>query len=252
MTRREVRKIMARVEAAGGCFYLTHHDTGRGGYFDCDVPTAELASTFGDTVRDNADLIFEILKPRTPSSRRKKTCRICRSGSGCRTRYKHAQVKCPNCGHGCHVHNRVVYGFDGKELIPACCGYPVAPFQRCPCPGWPVPPPVEKPRQRKTNPTQQENLMGLLIPDEDLRRSLDKYEAEQARLQAAQPRVKTHAQIACEIVREDPSVTVQQLVEASGRPPSWVRRTLKAAGLKAAQATRKRGNRGEALVEQSR
>lgn len=82
--------------------------------------------------------------------------------------------------------------------------------------------------------------MPLLIPDEDLQRSLEKYEAEQARLQNAQPRKKNHAEILLECYRDFPGATVAEFSEASGRSPSWVRKVLRQNGLKAAKAPRQR------------
>ena len=70
--------------------------------------------------------------------------------------------------------------------------------------------------------------MSQLIPDEDLIAARERYEQ-------AQPKpAKTRAEILCEIVREDNSVTVRELAEAAERSPSWVRKILRANGLTAA------------------
>jgi hypothetical protein len=64
--------------------------------------------------------------------------------------------------------------------------------------------------------------MPFLIPTEQLLASRRKYEAE---------RPKTHAEILCIIAREDPTVTVSELAEASGHSLAWVRKHLKLAGI---------------------
>ncbi len=72
-----------------------------------------------------------------------------------------------------------------------------------------------------------------LIPVEDLIRAHERYLREQERLRAESQttRPKTKAEILCEIAREDPTVTVAELAEAAERSASWVRKTLRQAGI---------------------
>ncbi len=81
----------------------------------------------------------------------------------------------------------------------------------------------------------------MLIPDSELTRVHDAYLREQAAQQATVP--KTKAQILVEVVQEDPTLTVKELAEASGMSATWVRRTLKLAGITLAKAVRPKRTR---------
>jgi hypothetical protein len=74
-------------------------------------------------------------------------------------------------------------------------------------------------RQKKREP------MNLFEP-EDLIRSHERYMQ-----QRASPKTKTRAEILCEIATEDPTVTVAELATAAERSQSWVRTTLRKAGI---------------------
>jgi hypothetical protein len=55
-----------------------------------------------------------------------------------------------------------------------------------------------------------------------------------------QPRPKAKAEILAEICREDPTCTVAELATAAERSKSWVRRTLKQAGIVLAKPVRRK------------
>lgn len=57
----------------------------------------------------------------------------------------------------------------------------------------------------------------------------------------AHPHVKTKAEILLEVVRDFPDATVNELAEAAERSTSWVRRTLKNAGVTLAKPVRQKG-----------
>jgi hypothetical protein len=102
----------------------------------------------------------------------------------------------------------------------------------CPCKKW-VSPLAKK---RAANPSKAlpdgVNFRSL-IPREALQRAHDCYLQQQA----AQKVDK--AKVLLEVVREDPSLTVQQLAEASGMSASWVRKHLRQAVLLAPAKSRK-------------
>jgi hypothetical protein len=78
-----------------------------------------------------------------------------------------------------------------------------------------------------------------LFSESELLEMRERYLQREAERQPEQQRSK--AEILIEIVRKDPGVdTVRELAEASGMSPSWVRRVLRAAGLRAANAPRGR------------
>jgi predicted HTH transcriptional regulator len=93
--------------------------------------------------------------------------------------------------------------------------------------------------------------MDDLIPTEDLARAHERYLHEQERVRAERQRTrpKTRAEILCEIVREDPTVTIAELAEAADRSASWVRRTLRQAGIVLARPVHQkhRGDASESL-----
>lgn len=107
--------------------------------------------------------------------------------------------------------------------------------------------------------------MKYLIPVEELLASQERYEAKQAAERARKfaemqtahgPFVyrartpeeweaRTHrdpvkAKILLEVCAEFPDATAKELAEASGMSMSWVRRTLKKAGLRAAKPARQK------------
>ena len=82
--------------------------------------------------------------------------------------------------------------------------------------------------------------MNLFEP-EDLERAHAHYLEKQAEHEQARPKTKTRAEILCEIATEDPTITVTELAAAAERSKSWVRRTLKAAGIVLAKPVRRKG-----------
>ena len=73
-----------------------------------------------------------------------------------------------------------------------------------------------------------------LFSNAELERAHERY----MRQQQEQPQPKTKAEILVEVVAEFPDATVAELATASGMSPSWVRRTLKKAGITLATARR--------------
>jgi len=71
--------------------------------------------------------------------------------------------------------------------------------------------------------------MGF-IPEEDLQRSREKYFAEHP----------TPAMILLRAAKANPTATTAELALIVGRSRSWVRRTLKAAGLTAARVRKEK------------
>jgi hypothetical protein len=233
---RKLKKLIRTIQDRGGVF------TPAGNLFSCSLPDELMCHE--NAIRTNAPEIRQLLWPVVKSSlKKRRTCEICRGGSGCRQRGVLVEEQvCPLCGHSCRSHHaqqvfpdivfaagchRWVEGSDGEYRI-------------CMCPGWPVAPePVTTKRKKAIS--SMENSMALFTPQQ-LEAARAKYEQEQSRVraehQSQQPR--THAEILVEIVREDPALTVAELAEAAGRSYSWVRRTLKAAGLKAATPCRRR------------
>ncbi len=65
-----------------------------------------------------------------------------------------------------------------------------------------------------------------LFSAEELSQMQEEYLAKQE-----QARVKTKAEILLEVVAEFPDATVAELAEAAERSKTWVRRTLRAAGV---------------------
>jgi hypothetical protein len=72
-----------------------------------------------------------------------------------------------------------------------------------------------------------QKFMGL-IPDADLIAANKRYREQQPK---PQPSNQEKARSLIEAVTKDPSLTVAQLANAIGMSPSWVRKTLRAAGL---------------------
>ena len=82
--------------------------------------------------------------------------------------------------------------------------------------------------------------MGSLIPEKDLEAARQKYVAEEAAKRASLPPVKTRGEILVEVYREDPTLSIAELAEASSRSERWVRKTLREAGLAIPRAPRRR------------
>jgi AraC-like DNA-binding protein len=82
-----------------------------------------------------------------------------------------------------------------------------------------------------------QKFMGL-IPDADLIAANERYRREQPK---PQPSNREKTRILIEVVTEDSSLTVQELADASDMSPSWVRKTLRAAGLMTPAKPRKSG-----------
>jgi AraC-like DNA-binding protein len=72
-----------------------------------------------------------------------------------------------------------------------------------------------------------QKFMGL-IPDADLIAANKRYREQQPK---PQPSNQEKARSLIEAVTEDSSLTVGELADASGMSPSWVRKTLRSAGL---------------------
>jgi len=94
-------------------------------------------------------------------------------------------------------------------------------------------------RKRAAKPRQtaeaSDKQIRTLIPRQDLLAAKRRYLAEQA-----EPKTKTKAEILIEVVHDYPDATVAVLAEAAERSPSWVRRTLKAAGVTLAKPVRQK------------
>lgn len=137
---KELRKVIRRIESAGGKF--TREPLPVGCSYSILIPDSlpELEST----VRDNASAIYEMLWPaKTSSSRPKRHCVICQTGQGCRTRGMRTYVLCPSCSHWCRSHFLPIHDGQGKELFPAgCYAWSVSesgsPQNPCSCSGWPA------------------------------------------------------------------------------------------------------------------
>jgi hypothetical protein len=106
----------------------------------------------------------------------------------------------------------------------------------CPCPRFQNP--YAKQRKKKSS-------MPLFEPEE-----LAQMHADYLRTQP--PPTKTHAEILIEVCREDPTLTVAELVEASGHSATWVRRTLKKAGIVLVKAPRQSRRSASATGEEVR
>jgi hypothetical protein len=226
METRALRKLVNTVEAAGGWFAKRDE---RPYLMDVDLP--ESLSQHESTIRENYDAILGMLFPQARSSRKKRfTCAICKSGAGCRRRQAIKDYQnCPTCTHWCISH------FLPEAHSSGGCLKWVGPdfaMTRCKCPGWPVAPEPVKTRKKAT----QENVMPL-FSTEELQESHERYLQKQTQ-DTERPRSK--AEILVELVRNDPTLTVNELSEGSGHSKSWVRRHLKVAGLKAAPARRQR------------
>jgi DNA-binding MurR/RpiR family transcriptional regulator len=82
-----------------------------------------------------------------------------------------------------------------------------------------------------------------LFSESEIKEMHTRYLQKQAALDGERPRSK--AEILVDVVRQHPDATVRELAEAAEMSPSWIRRTLKAAGLKAAPARRQRKSEQE-------
>jgi hypothetical protein len=83
--------------------------------------------------------------------------------------------------------------------------------------------------------------MSLFTKEERLQMMHDHQQRENAELvrkHAEMTRPKTKAEILVEVCREFPDTTVRELSENSAMSQSWVRRTLKAAGITLAKPVR--------------
>lgn len=231
MDRRTCRKFIAMIQAKGGRFVVED-----GKWIGFELP--EELMHMKDEVIDNAGILWNILCPPVKrSSRPRRHCQICRSGSGCRRRAAILEPRavCVECGHTCRCHypatSHWLVDIDRLYYCPPGCNL-------CDCPGWPE----ELPKSKRS---KKENNMGFLIPDEILEASRVKYET-------THPRPKSRAEILIEIVSGEPGeYTVRELAEAAERSPSWVRRTLRTAGLSDGVKSRKRGTNQVTTEEQS-
>lgn len=88
--------------------------------------------------------------------------------------------------------------------------------------------PLLRPRKTEKRSKPSEQKFGTLIPREALLRAHENYLQEQAA--QAGPTIDK-AKVLIEVVRENPALTITQLVEASGMSASWVRKNLRQGGL---------------------
>jgi hypothetical protein len=228
---RQLRKLVNAVEGAGGWFRKQDERS----FMEIDLPDS--LAQHETTIRDNYDAIFGMLFPPKRSSRKKRNvCSICRSGAGCRRRQAvKAYQNCGLCGHWCVSHFREEIAYGGATTPGGCMkqiGSNSSDLVRCVCPGWPI-----APEHKKIS--KQENVMPLFT-NEELRESHERYLQKQTQ-DTERPRSKR--EILIEICTAHPGVyTTKELAEGSGMSPSWIRRTLKAAGLKPAPARRRRNS----------
>jgi hypothetical protein len=99
---------------------------------------------------------------RKPSSRPRRTCQICKTGTGCRRRMAVKEYElCPICQHWCASHYPREVSFGGVERSSGgCMGWVGRDFamNRCTCPGWPVAPePKKKIKSRKKGKDQHDS-----------------------------------------------------------------------------------------------
>jgi hypothetical protein len=232
---RALRKLVNTVEAAGGWF---HKQDERPFLMDIFLPDAMVESHTG-VIRDSYDGIFALLfPPRARSSRKRNVCKICASGHGCRRRQAVKQYQlCPVCTHWCASHFLPEVAYGGATTPGGCLKWvgPDLAKTRCTCTGWPQPPEPVKTHKKAT----QENSMPL-FSTEELAESHERYLEKQAALEGEKPRSK--AEILVDLVRNDPTLTVAELVEGSEMSATWVRKHLRNAGLKAAKAPRQRNS----------
>jgi hypothetical protein len=103
----------------------------------------------------------------------------------------------------------------------------------CPCPRFVSP--YARRRQKRTTITTTKGSKSMnLFEPEELARAHARYMQEHA------PQTKTKAECLLEAVADFPDATVQELAKAAERSPSWVRRTLKAAGIVLVKPTRRK------------
>ena len=176
-TRRQLRNLVKTIEAAGGEFRRRTRFM--------EVELSDSTAHLRDTVMENIDAIYQLVfPPKTVSARKKRiTCQVCKSGTGCRRRAAIRQYDlCPGCGHWCRSHY-LPYEFPGGMFPGGCQRWMQdgSTMTRCTCPGWPVAP-VRTRRKKAIH--SLENFMPL-FPTEELQHSHDKYAAEQARISAA-------------------------------------------------------------------
>jgi hypothetical protein len=233
MDTRSLRRLVKTIESEGGSFVPTDH------FMQVDLPDALVS--MADTVRENSDALYALLFPPKRWPRKKRsTCAICKSGAGCRKRQAIKEYQlCPVCSHWCASH------FLAESHSVAGCmwrlGHTSSDMVRCQCPGWP--PPVEPVKTRRKNIQPQENSMPL-FSESEVCAMRERHLQKQAALEGERP--KTKAQILVDLVCADPSYTVAELSEGSGHSKSWVRKHLRAAGLKAAPGIRQRNPESEA------
>jgi transposase len=78
--------------------------------------------------------------------------------------------------------------------------------------------------------------MKTVIPEEELQVLRERYRREHP----------TIAEILCQVAREDPSLTIAELAVAAERSLSWVRKTLKQAGIVLNKPVRQPSRRAQA------
>jgi hypothetical protein len=153
---RQVKKLIAEAQSAGCIFERTAH------FFQVQCPDDAIKAIYEPGIRKNADAVFATLFPPQPRYfRKKRVCKICKAGSGCRKRGESAvghELVCPNkeCGHACRSHFP-------EEVYP-CMTFAAGCARwleddngqghRCDCPGWPPAPASLKAtgRRKKTAP----------------------------------------------------------------------------------------------------
>ena len=138
MDKRKLRKFISKLQQQGVIFHRTLR------FFVTELPDALLGNReLETTIKQNANLIFEVLWPEPRASRSKRrTCEICKSGTGCRQRQSaRAPRTCAACGHDCFCHIREVKDPAGVIWITAGCQRPMwvppsTEYTRCTCTGF--------------------------------------------------------------------------------------------------------------------
>ena len=72
-------------------------------------------------------------EPKEPKKRR--TCLICKVGTGCRKRGVFEWLPCPRCGHGCRAHYPAEHYAYAPATPAGCHSWQTG--KLCDCPGWP-------------------------------------------------------------------------------------------------------------------
>jgi hypothetical protein len=175
-------------------------------------------------------------RPTTPET----PCATCGHPKKHHCRKGRISIELAGTPYGCrHYMDWLALEISSAEREPSCdstaCAEVLNVEQKtfCPCPRFVSPYARRRQKKRTTITTTKETKTMTLIPHEDLARAHAVYLAQQTR-------PKTRADILIEIVREDSTCTVAELATAAERSPSWVRRTLKKAGIVLVKPTRQK------------